>query len=194
MPDNMQSVSSYSEFINKIKGQKKSYLLLYKSGSDQSICAVDNLNKLSDTDNKVKVYSADVTDVRDIHEKYSITSVPSLLVFENENFINVVKGCQESHFYKDIIENKVYKASSESKSGKRVTVYTTPTCSWCNTLKSWLKNNSINFSEVDVSKDEKAAQDMVKRSGQQGVPQTDINGQMIVGFNQQKLKELLQIN
>jgi glutaredoxin len=46
---------------------------------------------------------------------------------------------------------------------------------------------------VDVSSDQRAAEDLVRRTGQQGVPQTDINGEIVVGFNQPKLKELLGI-
>jgi glutaredoxin-like YruB-family protein len=76
---------------------------------------------------------------------------------------------------------------------KRVTVYSTPTCSWCNTLKAWLQKNNIRYSDVDVSRDQNAAEALVRRTGQQGVPQTDINGQIVVGFNQQRLKELLEI-
>ncbi len=47
---------------------------------------------------------------------------------------------------------------------------------------------------MDISRDEKAAQNLVRRSGQQGVPQTDINGRIVVGFDQAKLDELLEIN
>ncbi|PWD99276.1 glutaredoxin family protein [Marinilabilia rubra] len=72
-------------------------------------------------------------------------------------------------------------------------VYTTPTCSWCRTLKDYLTNNRIKFREIDVSKDEKAAADMVKRSGQQGVPQSLINGQAVVGFDRNKINSLLEI-
>jgi len=74
-----------------------------------------------------------------------------------------------------------------------VTVYTTPTCSWCNALKSWLRKNRIAFREVDVSRDERMAQELVRKSGQMGVPQTEIDGQIVVGFNQARLKELLGI-
>ena len=55
----------------------------------------------------------------------------------------------------------------------------------------YIRKNNIRFKEVDVSKDEKAAQLMVQKSGQQGVPQTEINGQIVVGFNQGRIDELL---
>ena len=76
---------------------------------------------------------------------------------------------------------------------KNVTVYSTPTCSWCTTLKTYLRNQRIPFSEIDVSRDQNAAEEMVRRSGQQGVPQTDIEGEMIVGFDKARINELLGI-
>ncbi len=118
-----------------------------------------------------------------------------MLIFEKDTFTNKVNGCQTSDYYKALINSALYiaKAKAEGKEPKRVTVYSTPTCSWCTTLKNWLRKNNIPYSDVDVSRDERAAQELVQRSGQQGVPQTDINGQIVVGFDQQKLKELLEI-
>ena len=181
--------------FDKVKDKEKVFLLLYKSGSEQSECALNNLNQTTEGEIPVPVYSADVNSVRDIHEKYGITSVPALMVFEKGEFTNTVKGCHDGDYYKALMQNAIYvaKAKAEGKAPKRVTVYSTPTCSWCNTLKSWLKKNGIPYTDVDVSKDERAAQDLVNRTGQQGVPQTDINGQIVVGFDQTKLKQLLEI-
>jgi len=54
---------------------------------------------------------------------------------------------------------------------KKVIVFTTPTCSHCNSAKRYLREKGIKFKEVDVSRNQKAAQDMVRKTGQQGVPQ-----------------------
>jgi glutaredoxin-like YruB-family protein len=93
------------------------------------------------------------------------------------------------------MESTIYqaKAKAEGKTIKQVTVYSTPTCSWCNTLKTWLRKNNIPFTDVDVSRDQRAAEELTRRTGQQGVPQTEINGQIVVGFNQPRLKELLEL-
>jgi glutaredoxin-like YruB-family protein len=64
-----------------------------------------------------------------------------------------------------------------------VKVYSTPTCPWCMKLKAWLKEKGIEFDNIDVSTDQQAAQDMMQKSGEMGVPQTEVNGKMIVGFN-----------
>jgi len=191
----MEEIVSHSDFLRKTEKSDKSFLLLYKQIGEQSECAFKNFQEALTGQIGIPVFVADVTAVKDIHPNYGINSVPSLLIFENNNLVSVIKGCQESSYYKALTENAVFqaKAKSEGKVLKRVTVYSTPTCSWCNTLKSWLRKNNIPYTDIDVSRNEKAAQDLVRRSGQQGVPQTDINGQMVVGFNQQRLKELLEI-
>ena len=74
-----------------------------------------------------------------------------------------------------------------------VKIYSTPTCVYCRTLKEYLKRNEIAFQEVDVSKDEKELQDMIKKSGQMGVPVVDIDGEVIVGFDKVKIDKLLKI-
>ena len=76
---------------------------------------------------------------------------------------------------------------------KNVVVFGTPTCSWCGKVKDYLKKNSIVFKYVDVSKDAKAAQDMIRKSGQQGVPQMWIGSSVVVGFDRDKIDRLLEI-
>ncbi len=76
---------------------------------------------------------------------------------------------------------------------KNVIVFSTPTCSWCIKLKNYLKQNKIRFKDVDVSRDKKAAQDMVRKTGQQGVPQMWINNHPVVGFDKAKINSSLNI-
>jgi glutaredoxin-like YruB-family protein len=75
----------------------------------------------------------------------------------------------------------------------KVIVFTTPTCSWCRVVKQHLKKHNIRFKEIDITKDEHAARDMVRRTGQQGVPVTLINNRPIVGFDKEKINRLLNI-
>jgi glutaredoxin-like YruB-family protein len=192
---NTKEINSYDQLIENIKDKERAYLLLYKNGSEQSECSLKNLSAVKDEDATIDVLMADVSSVRDIHPKYSITSVPTMLEFENGEFVNVLKGCHEPGFYKSFFENAIYtaKATDGEKPQKRVTVYSTPTCSWCTTLKTHLKKNGIRFTDIDVSKDQKAAEAMQRRSGQAGVPQTDINGEMIVGFDKTRINKILDI-
>lgn len=191
----MQTVTSLNDFKRKGSGKERVVLLLYKPENESSQCAFRNISKVAVDDQRTPVFTADVNHVRDIHPEYQISSVPSFLLFENGKLASVIKGCQEINFVKALMSNDLagIPDGNEVKKGKQVTVYSTPTCSWCNTLKSWLQQNRINFTDIDISRDEKAAKNLVRRSGQQGVPQTDINGQIVVGFDQQKLKKLLEI-
>lgn len=73
-----------------------------------------------------------------------------------------------------------------------VTIYTTPSCHYCHMAKEYFKDNGVEYKEYDVSQDSEARQEMVDKSGQMGVPVIFINGEMIVGFNQGRVEELLQ--
>ncbi len=79
------------------------------------------------------------------------------------------------------------------KTQPSVILFTTSTCSWCRTVKQYLRKNDIRFKEVDITRDEKAARDMVRRTGQQGVPVTLINNRPVVGFNKNEINRLLNI-
>lgn len=74
-----------------------------------------------------------------------------------------------------------------------VKVYTTSTCPWCVKVKDFLKEHKIKFKEVNVGEDAKAAEQMVERTGQQGVPVIEIDEEFVVGFNVAELKKLLKI-
>ncbi|HKK10448.1 MAG TPA: thioredoxin family protein [Bacteroidales bacterium] len=190
----LKSISSYKELSENVKSTKRAYLLLYKEGTEQSNCAYDNLTKIAEHFDDIEVMSADVSKVRDIHEKYGITSAPALIEFVNGEYHKTVKGCHKPDFYKTVIENNAFTASGDAdKPSKRVTVYSTPTCPHCNTLKDYLRKMNIRFVDIDVSKDQQKAQELVRRTGQQGVPQTDINGRFVVGFDKNRINQLLGI-
>lgn len=74
-----------------------------------------------------------------------------------------------------------------------IKVFSTPTCPYCVTLKEFLKQKGFQFEDIDVSKDEKSLEEMVKKSNQMGVPVVDIDGQIVVGFDKGKIVELLKI-
>lgn len=76
---------------------------------------------------------------------------------------------------------------------KKVKVYSTPTCPFCIRAKQFLKDNNIFFEDIDVSSDQTAAQEMIARSGQMGVPVIDIDGQLIVGFDKEQIKKALGV-
>ncbi|GIV66457.1 MAG: glutaredoxin domain-containing protein [Chloroflexota bacterium] len=75
----------------------------------------------------------------------------------------------------------------------KVIIFTTPTCTYCNMTKKYLREKGVRFREVDVSRDPAAAKDMVRRSGQMGVPVLDIGGKIVIGFDRSKINQYLGI-
>ncbi|PIR69327.1 MAG: NrdH-redoxin [Candidatus Niyogibacteria bacterium CG10_big_fil_rev_8_21_14_0_10_46_36] len=76
---------------------------------------------------------------------------------------------------------------------KNVTIYSTPTCHFCHAAKEFFKENNIEFTDHDVSSDVEKRQEMVQKSGQMGVPVIFIDDEMIVGFDEPKVKSLLEL-
>ncbi|MGG6432657.1 glutaredoxin family protein [Anoxybacillus sp. D401a] len=75
---------------------------------------------------------------------------------------------------------------------KQVTVYTTTTCPYCTLLKNFLAERGIPFKEVNLHHHPEAVDYVVRSTGQMGVPQTEINGRWVVGFDPQRIMQLLQ--
>lgn len=76
---------------------------------------------------------------------------------------------------------------------KKVKVYSTPTCPYCIRAKQFLKDNNVGFEDIDVSTDQAKSEEMVKISGQMGVPVIDIEGKIIIGFDKEEIKKELGI-
>lgn len=74
---------------------------------------------------------------------------------------------------------------------KRVKVYSTPVCPWCVKAKEFLTAHRIPFEEVNVAVDKKAAQEMIDKSGQMGVPVIEVDSEIIVGFDRERLSKAL---
>lgn len=66
-------------------------------------------------------------------------------------------------------------------------------CPYCTTLKEFLKERGIEFEEIDVSQDEKARKEMVEKTGQMGVPVMEIDGEIVIGFDREKIIKLLKL-
>lgn len=188
-------VNSHHEMLEHVKKHEKAFVLLYKRGAESSDCARESISKLHlPADKDVVVIAANVTEVRDIHPEYGIVSVPSLMRFEKGEFKNEVKGCHDTEYYGSLIRNSLF--TSPSAGGRKqnhVIVYSTPACPHCTTLKNHLKRHGINFRDINVAADQQKAQELVRKTGRQGVPQTEINGQWVLGFDKARINRLLGI-
>lgn len=68
-----------------------------------------------------------------------------------------------------------------------VLIYSTPTCSWCRKTKDYFAEKKVEYTEIDVSKDQSKVEEMFNKSGQMGVPVLDINGTIIVGYDKEAI-------
>lgn len=73
----------------------------------------------------------------------------------------------------------------------KVKIYSTPTCPWCTKAKAFLSEKGAEFEDLDVSSNEEARNEMIEKSGQMTVPVLDINGKIIIGFDQNAITEAL---
>lgn len=182
--------------LDEIKAVKSDYyVFVYKSDSEQSKCALTNLkNAAQDLEN---VYLADILETKDVHTSLGVKSAPTLVQIREGKMQQQIKGCQSTGFYQTLISGERFSSfasASGGNSSSSIIIYTTPTCTYCNSLKSYMNEKNISYTEIDVSKDQSAAEEMVKRSGQKGVPQTLINGQVVIGFDRTKINQLLNID
>jgi len=75
----------------------------------------------------------------------------------------------------------------------KVTIYTTPSCVYCKMTKEYFKSKNIKYDEYDVFADASKREEMIKKSGQLGVPVIDIGGKIVIGFDRPKINQLLKL-
>ncbi len=76
---------------------------------------------------------------------------------------------------------------------KEITIYSTPTCVYCNAAKAFFTKNNLKYTEHNVATDLEKRKEMIDKTGQMGVPVIDIGGEIVVGFNEEKIKSTLGI-
>jgi len=190
----LNEITSLDQF-NDIKTHQDFFLLgFYTDKSESAKEAMNRLDAAHREFDDTPVYAVNASTVRDVHPTLGIKSVPTVLALKNGAVTKNLQGLQTKEHYEMLFFDAPIKAGkSAEKRQPRVTVYSTPTCSWCNRLKGHLRKNRIRFSDIDVSRDQSAAQELMNRTGQTGVPQTNIDGQWIVGFDQKRIDTLLGI-
>ncbi len=140
-------------------------------------------------------YAVDVMKLRDVHHRFGVEVVPTVLVVQGGSVLQSLEGAQSEEYYENAIAPRPGGASAARKAkkdaGHKVTVYTTDTCPWCVRVKAYLRESKVPFTEINVQRDQSAARRMVAKSGQHGVPQVEIDGTMVVGFDRGRIDGLL---
>jgi len=189
----IEEVKNFEHF-NQIKKEKDFFILIfYTNKSEKSKNVVKIFEEIKKENKDLEVFSVNASEVRDIHPLFGINTVPAVVTVKNGKISKIIYGVQNKQYYQMLLYDAPLKAG-EKRKFKNVIVYTSPNCPWCSTVKSYLRQHRIPFKEVDISKDEREAKRLVRKSGQMGVPQTEINGKIVVGFDKNKLDSLLGIN
>jgi glutaredoxin-like YruB-family protein len=185
------------EHLRDMAARYSEYFVLAFWGtfSDSAKRALRELTEFARDYKDVPVFSVDVEKAKGIHKEYGVDSVPTVLAIKDGREADRFVGVESAAFYATQLVGMAprHMARPARKKSLRVTVYTSPGCPPCGLVKTYLRDHGISFRSVDISRDERAARDIARRSGQQAVPQIDINGRIVVGFDRGKLAGLLGI-
>jgi len=163
--------------------------------SDAAQRALAEVETFARGQDNVPVYVVDVEQVRGLHKEFGVKKVPTVLALEKGKVTRFIEGVQSARFYAVHLSGATASRARESGQAtvRRVIVYSGPGCPACGQLKTYLRRHGVAFREVDISRDPRAADKIARRSGMMAVPQTDVNGRLVVGFDRAKLDRLLGI-
>ena len=164
----------------------------FSEAADRALAELEEFSREQDD---VPVYVVDVQEVRGLHKEFGVERVPTVLSLKEGKVTRLIEGVQSARFYGVHFSGAA--ASRARGAGqatvRRVIVYSGPGCPACGQLKTYLRRHGVAFREVNVSRDPRAAENIARRSGRMAVPQTDINGRLVVGFDRAQLDRLLGI-
>lgn len=142
---------------------------------------------------EVGVLLVDVGQVKGLHGRFGVSTVPAAVTVQGGQVIRRAAGRQQAEGWARALLPHDSAVAAPAAGARRpaVTVYVSPTCVWCGRVKDYLRQHGVAFREIDVSVDAAAAQALVARSGQMGVPQVEIGHEIVVGFDKPRLERLL---
>jgi glutaredoxin-like YruB-family protein len=181
--------------LKEIQAEHKEFLIVFFYGgfSSASKRALAELEQFSKEDSNAPVYCIDVEKVKGVHQQFGVERVPTVVALRRGKVTQRLEGVESAAFYARVLAGA---SPSQFKAGKgtaprRVIVYSGPGCPACGSAKAYLRRQGISFREVDIARDQNAAQSLVRRSGQMAVPQIDIDGHLIVGFDREKIDRII---
>lgn len=187
-------IQDYNHF-GQVQEKHKEFLILvfYANFSSSSKRALAEIEKFSKENKEMPVYIIDVEKVKGVHKQFAVENVPTVLALEKEKVVRRIEGAESAQFYARILSGA---APSRLKKGKktishRVIVYSGAGCPACGAAKGYLRRRGIGFRDIDISRDQHAAESLVQRTGRMAVPQIFIDGHLVVGFDQAKIDKLL---
>ena len=187
------------EDFDKVLTSAKSPIIVgfFGSFSQVSKRTEPKFGKFGEEHQDQSVVFVDVATVKGLHKRFGVTSVPTVIsVTDKGEVVQKVVGEHDPDFYERALLDHatIIRRDGEGPKFPPVTVYVSDTCPWCARAKSYLRKQRVPFREVNVSRDPSAASALVAKTGQQGVPQLDIGGHYVVGFDKPRIDELLGLS
>lgn len=194
--DNVIAPLSDVDALHSMKKKHTSFvaIVFYSETSQRSKNALSVLAEIKKQKPDVPVFSVNVSKVRDVHQLFGVTSVPSVVTLKNGALTKKIEGQQQKSTYETLLADAPRRRADGTEAPPlRVTVYSSPTCPPCGVVKAYLRKKGVPFRVVDITRDEHAAQEIMNRTGSSAVPQTDINGTIVIGADTERLDELLRV-
>jgi len=188
----MIEIKSTKDYEKKAKDGKTIYLFCYNKQTDL-------LDKISEVKKELKIQNLFIFNVnsdKTLKFNLNISETPVLLHIRSNTVVNQYLELNDTNIIVNILLGKRIKQSRSTKlqnkkSTKKVTVYYASNCPWCKLLIKYLQDNNISFKKTNVSTESKI-QSLIKKSHLTGIPQTEINGKFIVGFDIKKLDKIFK--
>jgi glutaredoxin 3 len=181
--------------MEALQDNNRSFLaiLFYSDSSQRSQKAFKMLSEIKKETADIPLVAVNVSKTRDVHSRFGVSSVPTVITLSNRRVIKKIEGLQGKSIYRLLFSQAPRKRADGSEAPPlRVTVYSSPICPPCGTVKAYLRKKNVPFRVIDVSRDQRAAQEIANRSGSMAVPQIDINGTIVVGADMARIDELLR--
>jgi glutaredoxin-like YruB-family protein len=186
-------ITNEKELLSALSPEEETIVGFFGEFSEASQKALPAFEAFCREQGERPIFLVDVGVVRGLHQRFGVSSVPTVLRVKGDAVLSKIAGPHSTEGYASALSSSAAptRSAAAAKRQHNVRVYVTDTCPWCTRVKSYLRQNHVAFREVNVSHNESAAREMVRRSGQQGVPQVDIDGRMIVGFDKGRIDSLL---
>lgn len=141
-------------------------------------------------DKKISFFSINLDNNPAFTAQYHMKGLPTVMLFLNGTLRVTIMGIKTVEEYKNII-TQVFETKPSATDQHSIKVFSTPTCPYCHMAKAYLQEKNIMFEDIDVSRDQNKAMEMVNKSGQMGVPQLWIDDQVVVGFDKGRIDSIL---
>lgn len=140
-------------------------------------------------DKKLTFVSLDLDANPSFTSYYRIAGLPTVIFFKDGVMKGLYMGVKTVGEFRDVITGII--EGKKKEGAQEVKVFSTQTCPYCHMVKDYLKQKGVAFEDIDVSQDREQAMKMVEKSGQMGVPQLWINGEVVVGYDTVRIDQLL---